>query len=91
MRSIIVTCPSCGRKGKAAALGKPVRCGECGKEFKAGDRGAGRRTLLLGVLSLISIAIVGYFSIFRARRNEAEEKAREAEEARRRISTEPPK
>jgi uncharacterized protein (DUF983 family) len=83
MRPVKVTCPSCGGKGMAAKLGQPVRCGECGKEFKAGDRGHGLRTLLLGVLALIAIAIICYFAVVRGERIDAERKAQEAKEAQR--------
>jgi hypothetical protein len=85
---VIVTCPSCGRRGKATALGRPVRCVECGKDFKAGDRGTGRRNLILGILALLVIAVISYFAVSRASRIDAEERAKEAEEERRRKATE---
>jgi uncharacterized protein (DUF983 family) len=85
---ILVTCPSCGRRGKAGKLGQPVRCSECGKEFKAGDHGTGRRNFILSILALIAIAIIGYFSVNHARRVEAEEQAKQAEEERKRKAAE---
>jgi uncharacterized protein (DUF983 family) len=84
---VMVTCPSCGRKGKATKLGQPVRCAECGKEFKAGDRGTGRRNFVLGLLGLIAIVVTFYFATSRARRIDAEQKAKEAEEERQRKAT----
>lgn len=87
-KPILVTCPSCGRKGKAAKLGAPVRCSECGKEFKAGDSSAGRRTFVFGVLGLAAAAVTGYFAVSHARQVEAEEQAKEAEEERKRKAAE---
>jgi hypothetical protein len=83
----IITCPSCGRKGRAAKSNGPVRCSECGKEFKPGANPA-RRTLIFGVLGLIVIAIAAYLGINRGQRLGAEEKVKEAEEERRRKAAE---
>jgi uncharacterized protein (DUF983 family) len=84
---LMVTCPSCGRKGRAAKPGGLLRCSECGKEFKAGDSSASRRTLLFGILGLIAMVVIGYFSVLRGQRIDAEEKAKEAEEERKRKAT----
>jgi hypothetical protein len=85
---ILVTCPGCGRKARAPKLGGPVRCSECGKEFKAGDFGTARRTFVFGLLGLIVITVAAYFGIVRGRRLDAEDKAKDAEEERRRKATE---
>jgi hypothetical protein len=77
----VVTCPVCGRKGRAAKLGTPVRCGECGKEFKAGAGGAGR-TLILILLAILAVAGLGYFAVSRAARLDAEAKVKAAAEER---------
>ncbi len=77
---IIVTCPVCGRKGRAAALKTRVRCGECGKEFLAGERGGPLRTFFLGILAFVAIALVVYFAVGRAGRLDAERRAKEAQE-----------
>jgi uncharacterized protein (DUF983 family) len=84
----VVTCPSCGRKGKAAKAGTPVRCSECGKEFKAGDRGTGRRNFILGVLGLIAAAVAAFFGVARGQRIDGEQKAKDAEDERRRKAAE---
>jgi hypothetical protein len=83
-----VACPSCGRKGKAPKNSKSVRCSECGKEFKPGEGGV-LKTVALILLTLIVIAVIGYFAITRATRLDAEAKAKAAVEERQRQAEHP--
>jgi ribosomal protein S27E len=74
---MIVTCPICGRKGRGAKTSGPVRCSECGKEFRPGAGGTAR-TLILAALALVAIVGVIYFAVNRAGRIDAEEKEKAA-------------
>jgi hypothetical protein len=83
--TVMVTCPSCGRKGRTVNAKAPVRCSECGKEFIPGAGGI-VRTIVLIVLALVIMAGIGYFAVTRASRLDAEEKAKAAIEERQRQS-----
>ena len=79
---VIVTCPSCGRKGRVAKSTAHLRCSECGKEFKPGGGASAGRTFILIVLAFVVMAGVGYFALTRAGKTDAEEKAKAAAEER---------
>jgi hypothetical protein len=78
----IVTCPSCGRKGEVAKTTGPVRCSDCGKEFKPGAGIAAPWTIIAIILALAVMAGVAYFAVSRAGRIDAEEKAKAAADER---------